>query len=480
MKIGKRKFELEKATIDSQTFLMNSKKKQMPATKSPVKYCPSLIWKLHVDCLFNVFDYLCLDDLVAIGHTCKRMQYLAGEFVHENYRAKRKTCQDGSIYMDWPPRSVNIFTEFLEKLYISGNLSNGSNFMTTNCTKFLREIRLSQMDLSNCKMECIEEILNSVEIVEIEKCTLKYDFYTNFLQFCTKLKRLSVSRSSYDRDHGLVIGSTNEWLCRKYPTLEHLELTDLYEFKQNELITFFTLNPNVRTFSTDVKSLLSNRDSLITSNIRINQLAVEFHPQIINSEIQSTAIVDFLRKQLENLYKREFFQILHLFLTFLDHENCAQELFTLESLTMVGGYIRSIEHPLLRVTELNIIEGSSIMNLDALPDYVPNLERIHFSDASSDHILPFIRNSPKLKIMKIENLLDGMYLLNGDLNIEALNTERMKRNNVRKLIIYVNERVFLATKWKHLKMNFNRIRIKRGESFNWEGLNSNIKFVRSF
>lgn len=479
-KIGKRKLNVNKSIKDSSQLLLSSQKKLIKIKEPCEKMCSSSIWKLNLDCFYDVFDYLNLDDLIAIGRTCKWMQRLAGQFIHENYRAKRKTCHGIDIYMSWPPRNVAIFCEFFEKMYIFGNFSSGYNYVGLNCTSFLCELRMTQIDLTDYEIECIKGILNGVEIVEMEHCTIKSDFYENFLRFCPKLKRLSVSRSSYDRDHGIVIGSNNDWLFRTYPTLEHLELTDLYEFMNQELMAFFQRNPNVRIFSTDAKSLLANRDAFLECDIKLNRLAIEFHPQAINSEIEPNAIVDFFYKQLIKLHKRAFFQELHLYITFLDHQINVQKLFTLEPLTMLGGYINSIEVSAANVTELNITEGCSVIDLDSLPDKVPNLERIHFSNASSDHILPFIRHSPKLMQMKIENLIDGSHLLNGALDLNALNLKRQKLIKARKLIIYVNERVFLATKWQNMQMFFNRLEVRRGESFDWNGLNASSKFVRSF
>lgn len=480
VKIGKRKLDVTKSIKDSSQLLLSAHKKLIKIKDPREKMCSSLIWQLNVDCFYRLFDYLSLDELIAIGRTCKRMQRLVGRFIYENYRAKRKTGQGADIYMSWPPRSVGIFAEFFEKMYIFGNFSSGYHFVGLNCTSFLCELRMTQIDLTKYEIECIKGILKGVEIVEMEHCTFKSDFYENFLRFCPKLRRLSVSRSSYDRDHGIVIGSTNDWLLRTYPTLEHLELTDLYEFTNKELIAFFRRNPNVRIFSTDAKSLLVNRDSFLESDIKLDRLAIEFHPQSINSDIEPNAIVDFFYKQLIKLHQREFFQELHLYITFLDHQINVQKLFTLEPLKMLGGFINTVEVSLANVTELNITEGSSVIDLDSFPDKVPNLERIHFSDASSDHILPFVRHSPKLMLMKIENLMDGRHLMNGALDLHVFNQKRHKMIKARKLIIYVNERVFLATRWTNKEMFFSRVEVRRGESFDWNGLNSSSKFVRSF
>lgn len=486
-KTGKRKLVMEKSIVDAQRIYVDGPQRLLSSNSQPVsfieppeKMCPSLIWKLNVDCFYEICDYLTLDDLIAIGQTCKRFQFIAGDFIKENYVAKRKTCQNTDIHMDWPPKSVKIFSDFLEKVYIFGNFASGYKFVGSNCTEYLREIRMSQIDLTDYEIESIKGVLAGVEVIEMEHCALRDEFYEHFLQFCPKLKSLSVSRSSYDRDRGIIIGSSNEWLRKKYPTLEHLELTNLYELKENELQAFFEQNPNVRSFSTDAKSILFNRDTILESGIKLNELAVEFHPQVIDSEVEPIAIVEFFHKQLVKLHASGFFRTLHLYISFLDHQNSVQKLLKLDSLTMLGGYINCIESPTIQLEELNVTEASDVRDLETFPDKMPNLERINFSGASSDHILPFIRSSPKLKIMKIENLLDGNHLVGGVLDLIALNNARKGMARARKLIIFVNERVYLATKWAQRQMFFSLIELRRGESFEWNGLNSNSKFVRSF
>lgn len=442
----------------------------------------SPLWKLNIDCVYELFDYLGLDDIIAIGATCKCMQHAAGLFIREKFAAKRKTFTHGHIYMDWTPRWISHFSGYLDSVYIYGNSCNASRyFSNSRRMENIREIRLTHIDLTDFENDCAaQRCLTGVEVIEMDLCTITTEFYANFLQFCPKLKSFSVSRSSYDQDGGTIIGPNNNWLLRTYPMLEHFELTNLYELRHNELKLFLQQNQNVRSLSMDAKSLLLNQDQMRVADVKLDKLAIDFHPHAINAEIEPAANVQLLYNLLLELQERGFFTELHFYVKFMDHQNCMQQLYSLSALTMLGGYILTIEKPLMKVKELDISSGSDILDLDTLPRKLPNLERIHFSEANADHILPFIKYAPKLKQVKIGHLKDGTHMMGGVLDLAALNKERKELPKAKKLLIYVNEVVFLATKWANSAMYYDLVELRRGESIPWNGLNSSAKFVRSF
>lgn len=457
-----------------------------PVADSPVRVIRSAekrcqLFKLNIDCLDEVFEFLSLDDLISIAQSCKPLQRATAQFFQRNFAAKRKTCENDGIYMCWPPRNITIFSQYIEKVSIFGRFSSPYNFIGLNCTRQLKEIRMGEIDLTHYEIDCIKKFLSQSEVVGLDQCYMRHDFYAFFLKLCPNLRILSVSRSSFDRDRGGIIGSDNEWLLQTYPKLELLELNDLYELKMNELNIFFANNPNVRTFSTDVKSLMRNRNSLLQSSAQLDTLAIEYHhPYNLDSELDPIHIAEVVYNLLLELQRHQFFKHLHLYITFLDHHNLLQKLYALDSLQMLAGYVTRIERPMLSIRELAINKGLNITDMHTFPAKLPNLERIYFSDVTSDQILPFVSSSPKLTQMKIDSLLDGIHLVNGVLDLRALNNARGKLTKVRKLTIFVNERIYLATKWMLLDLNFKLIELKRGESFEWDEFNTRHKHFRSF
>lgn len=461
-----------KNEVEKRKFQSFSEFEKKAAVASP-------ILKLDIDCFHEIFDYLSLDDLISIGHACKRLQGIAGTFVRQNFVAKRKTCVNNNIVMCWTHRKIGIFSRFIEKLSVFGGFSNSYQYIKLNNFNCLREIRLAQVEIIVNDVECVREVLLKVEVLEVDQCNFKGEF--KLLEFCPNVRRLSVSRSSYDRDRAIIIGTGNEWLTKLYPTLEHLELTDLYEFKNNEVKLLFQQNSNIRSFSTDAKSLLINQRSFLSSDAKLDQLAIDFHhPNSINAEADPLFIVNSFYNLLIELHEKEFYQSLHIFVSFVDSQNCMQKLFLLEPLEMLGGFVISIENPLMKLRELDINKGSEVNDIGMIPIQIPKLESISFSEATSDDILTFICHSSKLRIIKVDLLLDGTHLRNGVLDLVALNKEREKLTNAKKIVIYVNESVFMSTKWIHNVMNFKKIELRRGESFECKQLNSRHRFIKSF
>lgn len=446
----------------------------------PLKMVASPIMKLNIDCFHEIFDYLCLDDVISIGNTCQRLQRIAGSFIQQNYSAKRKTYMNNNIYMCWTPREISIFGLFIEKLSIFGGFSD--SFLCINTTSFrsLKELRLAQIELKSVKIECIKAILPQIEVIELDQCGLKHEFYEHFLKLCPNLRRLSVSRSSYNRDGGVIIGTDNEWMRQKYVSLEHLELTDLYELKNNDLGHFFDLNHTIRSFSTDAKSLLINRESFLSCGVKLQQLAIYFHPKNIDTDAEPFFVVNLIYQLLAALREKEFYRSLHLYITFIDRDNCLQQLFSLESLEMIGGFVTLIENPLMNVQELDINKSLDVTDIEEWPEKFPKLEKIHFLEATANDILPFVLKSKKLKTMKIDLLTDGTYGQNGALDVVALNQERSTLTQAKKIMIYVNEAAFLATKWTTLDLNLKYIELRRAESFTFEHLNARHRFITSF
>lgn len=74
------------------------------------------IFKLTVDCFEEVFDYLSLKDLAAIGQTCKRMQRIAGHCFQQNFGAAIVTFDGGNFYLDRV--RINCFKNFTQNIRV--------------------------------------------------------------------------------------------------------------------------------------------------------------------------------------------------------------------------------------------------------------------------------------------------------------------------------------------------------------------------
>lgn len=93
-----------------------------------------------------------------------------------------------------------------------------------------------------------------------------------------------------------------------------------------------------------------------------------------------------------------------------------------------------------------------------IPNLCINLVRLYVEETSVDDILPFVRQSRNLNEITITHLEENA------LDLSSLNNERKKLNGVRKVMIYVSEDVYLATKWTTKDFNLDLIEMERIDS----------------
>lgn len=437
--------------------------------------CLSAIFKLNLDCFFSIFDWLSLNDLIAIASTCKQLQQIAGKFYQLNYQAKSARAENDGIYLSRIP--ANIFSKFIRKISISGDRLAAYRHIGLNCGDSIKQLRVYG-SLTPLEFQHIKKILQSVEALEFNDCIIMDEFYENYLKLCPRLKSLSVSRSSKFRDRGTVVGTTNEWLLQSYPTIEHFELTELHDLELNELKVFFEQNPNIRTFSTDAKSLWINRELLKQTKVKFDIFAINIClSKIIDTSNRLITLKDSIYRLLVELYDFGFYERLHLYVYFVEQQDI-DLLLSLSAIEMLNGDVVRVDRPLYNVKASCVCYPDEMLNINCLPNNLLNLERIYFFEITFDRILPLIYGLAKLKVNKISQLKDKHQL--GKMNLMALNERRKQLNGAYKLRIYVREDVFLMTKWNENSINFDFIELKRFEGFEWTELCARAKYFKTF
>lgn len=454
----------------------NSKQKVNQLNYLGQKASLPIIFNLNIDCFHEIFEWLSQYDIISIGKTCRRLRRIAADYFQLNYRAKCGRAERTGIYIS--SIRVNIFSEYLQKISISGELLRSNEFIEENCIS-IKHFRVYGF-LPEGGFGCIQQILKGVEVLEINECFVVGEFYNNCLKYCPKLKTLSVSRSSFMQKKKIIIGTGNDWLFRKYPTLEHIDLTDLYEIKKGRLKKFFQQNANIKTFSTDAKTLWLNQNTLLQLDLKLEKFAVYIsQSKVFNTKNLPIAIKVPMYELLDELYARCFYKRLHLYVFLFDQENL-DKMISLSGIEMLSGDIHRIDRTLVDLRSFSVCYGDEIMNIENLPKNLPNLDRIYFTYLTSTHILPFICYSPHLRIIKIRNLIEGVHFKNGILDVTALNEERKKLDWACKTTIYIDEEVYLTSKWAHYSINLNFIELKRFESIEWDDLNGRSRYFKSF
>lgn len=107
--------------------------------------------------------------------------------------------------------------------------------------------------------------------------------------------------------------------------------------------------------------------------------------------------------------------------------------------------------------------------MEILAKFLINLSRVRIENVNYDEFLPFIYYSAKLNVLELLPK-HGEHFNGGILNLSNLNDKRSQLDQARKVLIYVPDNIFLATKWttKHGDINLNLIEMKRDISYNYE------------
>lgn len=454
--------------------VVNRQQKRLKISRDSIKNSPS-IFMLNVYCFHEIFDWLSLKDLIAIGKTCKRLQLIAGDFFQMNYAAKSGRGENDGIYIS--SMQSNIFCRYIKKISISGDRLGAYQFIGSNCTDSIKHLRVYGF-LPDGGFECITNILNGVEMLEMNESFIKGEFFEKHLKYCPNVKSLSVSRSGYIQDKSIVIGTDNKWMGRTYPKLIHFELTDSFELKSNELKIFFEQNPSIRTFSTDARSLWENRRTILNTNVKLDIFVINIcQSKIVDANNQPISIKDSVYNILVELYSRGFYKRLHLYVYFVDQTNL-DKMFSLSAIEMLNGDVVRLEGALTDLKTLAICYGDEILNMHNIPNKLLKLERIYFSEITSDRVLSFVCYSPKLRQIKIRRVKDGNHFK--ILDFYALNKKREHLIGARKVTVYIKEDLYLAIKMMNNTISFSLIELKRFETAEWEELSARSRYFKSF
>ncbi|XP_031634204.1 uncharacterized protein LOC116347653 isoform X2 [Contarinia nasturtii] len=400
---------------------------------------------INIDCLEELFEWLSLKDLFALRRTCKRLKKVVDYYIKTNYptvgnaRIKESNIQQ---YFQADTALIKAATVDLERV--------------------LRETEISE----------IEKILNAIEWIHIRDYQInrESDFNDVFLKHCINLKVLWILHR-----RGNLIGSNDNWLCRHYPTIEHIYLGELLtrnSLEMPKLTRLLNLNPQLQTFAINSIIFLANKNVLINSGIQINQLE-------INRSNGDGSDLSQVIHMLNELYLIGFYKQLHYYTVSVLFENHLRELATIPAISMLtfSGLISDVctlppMPDLKEITYFPNFRAFEVINqnvdLEPLMKNNRQLERIYIGRIYLVSLLPFIRQLPRLKQIKVRKLLSGETVLNDvGIDLEALNKERESLTGACKTTIYVEEDIFLATKFAKVTTSLSLIELKRVQCLEW-------------
>lgn len=457
----------------------------------------SNIFNLNIDCFIAIFDYLSLEDLITMGKTCKQLNQVAGFCYQKNYSNVQVECCERDIHIECAPRVIipTEFIEFLQKITIVHTESFEYFREVQIHFQRLRWIELWYVVLREEYFEFMKDVFNQTESLVLNSCRIDGDLHDIILVRCPNLKRLCVKKCSNKR----------KWPTKKYPLLENFEwisnkidgddlgggngevedgvddgiedgveggvkdrindgvedrVKDRVVFDKikdeiilNEIASFLELNRNIRKFSTDARYLLENRQILMASAVKLDELTITYAEyDNINLKI--------LCHLLNKLYDRGIYKRLQFDYVYGLHREKAEQLNSVNGLVKIT--VNYAKEPITlgafeSLEEIFIESSLKITDLTTVARNLTKLRRIHFACSNFRDILPLISCAKNLKEIKLNRLTDR----NKILNLFALNKKREKLQGAKRITLYAPENVYLAIKWAMKETDFCLIKIRR-------------------
>lgn len=248
--------------------------------------------------------------------------------------------------------------------------------MAKNYTQEFKRMRFYEADLTGAEIENLGDKFEKVESVTIERCVINRKFYHQFPKLCKNLRRLYVIDFNCRRD--VLRRTGNEWLLWTYSKLEHLHWTQSKNWRPiNELKFFSERNPQVRSFTTDIDSLWTNRHLFSESKFLLDDLIIE-----MSCEDEEPRHIEYIYSYLNELYKKGIYKRLHIHFIWFNQRtiNEMPPLHGLKSLCLDHNFSVNMAGITLsnwfNLTELKVSSYFHLMNVDVLAQQLVNLRQI--------------------------------------------------------------------------------------------------------
>lgn len=398
------------------------------------------ILKLHAVACEDLFEYLNLKDLISLGLTCPRMYRLTKKYFQQNYATRWYApvrAREFDIYISNQSGCLTLANGFNEHL---GNVHIRNEHNLKKVAKYCTSVKCLRFDnFGTYKKINISHIKNALKNVEFIISSLSQcDMYESIFKYTPKLKMLVLtSPANYD------------WLLQKYEMLEYVTI----DFAPPERMKIFLENnKTIQSLTMTDHCLKQNANIFKSTNETVNELGV-------NCMFSFDFIEVF--ELLKELHNRGFYKRLHLIMNKVTDDSFdLLKLPSLEKLTISIHYnntsrekksnfpilpnIRHVLNLTQNMTDLNTIIGN-----------FRNLERILLWQAAFDHIFYLAQHHVHLKEIIIGRLIDDTLF-----NVFALNEARKKLDGAKKLIIYIDDRTYLRSKWIYGYRDFELIEVK--------------------
>lgn len=417
------------------------------------------IFKLNTDCMAEICEWLSICDLITLSHTCEVMRIFVGQYFHRNYSIPTVCDNDKFLTNSGTVVNISNLSPFIKKVSIVGDRLRDTRFkyIAENCNS-IEHLKFECITLSDDSISSIKNILRKAQRIDLIRVHTRGDFYEKFLKYCEHLSTFCLQSS----DNIFIGSSDNKWLQHKFPNLKHLEFVQIPSTRINNLNVFLEKNSQLESLAMNSSLVWKNQDVLRESKIKLKDFAI-----VINFEESRDYAAYF---QLFNeLHRQGLFQQLHLYINGFTKTIITQ----MESLqAFVKLYFtnckldKSVTSSIASIIELGTVKSSNLNDIEYLAKNLVNLQRLFIQCADLEDILTFLKFSRNLRIIQVK-YLEINRCIGKILNLPELNKARMQLKNARKVTIFIDETLFLTTKFA-FGTKFPLIEIKMSESYEWK------------
>lgn len=441
-----------------------------PNVVAPIEQTADIL-KLDIDCFEELFDYLSLWQLFQLSSICKRFNQVAGYCYQETY-------PNINIVID---RVRESYYKFLTKHTKKNKITNKTDQLecyVEEIKKFRRfkeiEFRSFRLTYMKCirkndtiisrKVNKIKDVLSKLEFLDLNQCMIDGNLHDAILIICPNLKGL---RLTFNKWNYLWRDTDNDWLLRKYPSLEHFEFLGTTERTRpisHLIIPFLNSNPTIRSFAVSADFIWKQEQKLLNSNVKLDDLAI-----LIEKESQFDLAI--LCSLLNKLHERSFYERLKIYFKNNISQSSIDQLASLRRLVklyieyVIPNDIKIALSALKSLEEFRFRYSEQIGDLELFAT-LPNLKYISFDCTNFDDILMLVSRAVNLTKIRVGRLKYNSTKFSKK-SLATLNTARQLLDGPSTVIIYVEESIFLQIKWTMKQEEFEFIKVRREESYDW-------------
>lgn len=417
----------------------------------------------------ELFDYLSLEDLCAIGRTCKQLQHAAGKYFQQNYpfiavkfgdqgKSQQTILQESFETVPYKRTSNKFiqtnFAPYARSITIHGSEIKVFHLAAMSKCQSLKEITFDfGQNFTEHHYACIMKMdfLNKISSLRFNFCHSKFcdALLDRILRSCVGLKSLAFI---YTHSRG-GISSNCDWIRQPVPTLERLETWNV-SLQSIDLRMFLQANPQIKKVKTnEIDSLLKIVRELgmeldefeYIPNYNVERIEKETLKRIV--ALNKTGHIKNMQAHFVDI-GRNFHQIF----VALEKIGC----FT--SLRIARGRDETAVHikKLVNLKKLHLDKFKMLpIEADMWSKLLINLEEFYSVHDSLFEVMPLARRLPKLQIIEVNQKS------NTAVDLKALNDDRKKLTNARKLKIYLHDEAFQEIRWLSIDLFYDMVEVRK-------------------